>query len=269
MDTIDWIKSLWPVLPIKEETSLERWRKWVMDMLLLVITMLIFPVVAGLAIQTLWAEGHYLLISVYGLFYGLSLFHVLTRGRGLLAKRSLFLLSFYVLAIGHIFYMGPHYPRAVWLMVCAVCAVFLYGTRAAVVAPLANALILTTLYLALHPENQAWAGVLQAPARIWISHIVYLSLFSLGVTLPIGFLLDRLNLSLGHERTMRRDLETANADLAAEVAGRKKIELKLRERDHELTSIITHTPDIIYRLDPEGRDCLYQRGGGAIRIRRR
>jgi PAS domain S-box-containing protein len=253
MKPFTWIKSLWPVLPAGPESSLERWRKWLVDVLFLIITVLIFPAMAGLAIPNIWTEGHYGLIVLYGFFYGLSLFHVLTKGRGLLARRPFCLLFFYIIAIPHFIYMGPHYPRSIWLIVCVVGAVFLYGTLGAIAASAANGVILTVLYMTASPLNPAWAEALQAPARTWISHIIYLSLLSLGVTLPIGFLLERLNRFLGHERATRRDLEAVNADLAAEIAGRKEVELTLRERDRELSSIITHTPDIIYRLDPEGK----------------
>lgn len=248
-----WIKSLWPVLPVEREITLERWRKWLIDILMMIITVLIFPTSMVFTLPALWADEHYFLIGMDGLFFGLTLFHVLTKGRGILAKRLVSLFLLYSMTIAFFVCMGPHYARSSWLIVSAICAVLLFGTRAAIIASGVNAAILTGLYLMMGPENRAWTEALQTPGRIWISYTMNVGLLSLGVTLPIGFLLERLTLSLRYERSTRYELQAANADLAAEIAERKKIELKLKKRDHELSSIITHTPDIIYRLDLEGK----------------
>jgi PAS domain S-box-containing protein len=253
MDALNWAKSLWPAQPIGLEPNLEMWRKWLIDMMVLIITVFMFPAIMLFTLPTLWAEQHYFLMGMDGVFYGLMLFHVFTKGRGLLATPPMWLFILYGMTIAHFICMGPHYPRSSWLIICAICAVLIYGPRAAFAASGANAAILIGLSLMMGPENQAWKEATQALVSEWMSHVVTVSLLSLGISLPVGFLLERLDVSLKHERTMRQKLERANADLAGEILGREKIEFKLRERDHELSSIITHTPDIIYRLNPEGR----------------
>jgi PAS domain S-box-containing protein len=141
----------------------------------------------------------------------------------------------------------------------AVMAAFLFGTRAAAVAVMLNIAILLTLYWALAGDSGPWAGVDGEPFGNWIMFTVNISIITLVCALPVGFLLNRLDIALKHERKSLKNLseeaeklQAAYKALQRETEERKETETALKASEEKFRNLVENVNEVIYSLDENG-----------------
>jgi PAS domain S-box-containing protein len=124
----------------------------------------------------------------------------------------------------------------------------------------ANALFLLFVYFLVGPHLQAWAPVYAEPVSKWIMFMVSITLISLGASLPVSMLLNRLNISFAHERTLHarlleesEALKATNASLQEEIAERRRMEVQLRASEEKYRGFYEDAVVGIFQSTPEGR----------------
>ncbi len=208
--------------------DLDGWRKYYIRLMFL-LGMAAFPVGFAFAIPVYIAEHTYMLI-VFGAAAALAITMALFFIRRIPPIKTFFLVI-YGLSLTFLVVLGPYQVRPAWLVMCVVSAAFLFGVRLAIVTTFVNAAILMVLYLFAAPYLPAWSLPHQEPLAKWVNFCVNLSLLSLLSSIPVGFLLNRMDLLLTQEKNLRRRLEdeskvllVSNRRLEAEIAERIRAE---------------------------------------------
>ncbi len=169
----------------------------------------------------------------------------------------------YSMATSFLIILGPYYARPAWLIFCVVTAAILYGSRAAVLATAVNAAILGALYFISADNNPAWAMVRRDGMDKWLSFIFNLSLATLCIGLPVGFLIKRMNTSLLNERQTKdeqsatleeleaamEELQATNEEFEAQNEELVRSEQELSAKETFIRRIVENAPAVIFRLN--------------------
>lgn len=208
--------------------DLDGWRKYYIRLMFL-LGMIAFPLGFAVSIPVYVSE-HINVLIIFGAVASVAITMALIFLRRIPPIKTFFLVI-YGLSITFLIFLGPYQVRPAWLVMCVVSAAFLFGVRSAIVTTCVNAAILMGLYVFAAPYLSAWTLPHQEPFSKWIMFCVNLSLLSLASGLPVGFLLNRMDLLLTQEQNLRRRLEdeskvllTSNRRLEAEMAERIRAE---------------------------------------------
>jgi PAS domain S-box-containing protein len=156
--------------------------------------------------------------------------------------------------------LGPDHARPLWLVIVAVLATFLFGVRGTIVATVLNIMMLLILYEFIGPENSEWAAEYQAPYYRWLVFLTDATLLTLMASLPIGYLLDRMDRSLKQELEAKhklfgegKRLKQLNETLEREIELRRNTEKILREKEAYMRVLFEKAPDAYHLFDAESR----------------
>ncbi|MBU2552719.1 MAG: PAS domain S-box protein, partial [Proteobacteria bacterium] len=246
---------------IGQLADLDSCQNWISDVIAMIF-LFAFPLSLIPTIPIYLAERHYILIVldvwVYLVLIGCNFIFPC----GYRLRRFLWVAVCYVLAFSFLFVLGPGYARAAWLVLCAVVAVLVLDTRAAVAASIFNAAILVLFYILVGPDNPAWAAAHRAGPGHWAMFAVNTSLIALAASLPVGFLIGRLDAALKNETAARdrlvkesRRLSETNEVLEQETAARQGSLEALRESETRLGLLADNLPNaMVYQLimEPDG-----------------
>ena len=246
MRTFEWIKATLRLPDQHESFDLDSWRRWLINILTILIVILGFPLSMAMVFPQFRAQGQTFLIGLDLLFFGLAVWHVLRRGRTFVGHPLYWVLAIYLLTISFHIAMGPQYARTGWLMLCAVTAAALYGAPAAFISTFSNGILLLVMYFSLGPHNPTWQTAWAAPTRVWFSYVVNITLLSLAVALPIGFVIEHLNRALLRERR-------AADELKEEMRARRKAQTALQEQERRYRMLAENASDVVWAMDLEGR----------------
>ncbi|MCK4791069.1 MAG: PAS domain S-box protein, partial [Desulfobacteraceae bacterium] len=239
--------SRWRV-GLDEATNLKSWRNWFVNVMI-VFAALALPLAMVATFPIFIAEKHYGLITLDVGIWLFLIIMLITKGGSYRFRAYFLLVVLYSMTITFYIALGPHYARSAWLVMCAVMAALMFGSRAAAVSTATNAAMLMLLYWLIGPENQAWASTYAMPFGKWVMFVVNISIITLTTSLPVGFLLNRLDRSLNSERNAfekltaeSKMLQSAHIELQSEVAERKRAEEDLKEA----YDIISRSPAVAF-----------------------
>jgi len=239
-------------------TDLQSWRNWLVSAMTY-FAVLAFPLSMLATFPVFLQEGMYKLIALDVGFYLFLIASLFFKGRSVKSKGYIWIVFVYMMAISFHVALGPHYARPAWLLMAAVMAAFIFGTRGACAAVVLNIAILLTLYRAMPAANGPWAAVISEPFGVWIMFIVNISIITLVCALPVGFLLNRFDVSLKHERKSLENLsekaeklQTAIKALQREKEERKEAEKAQKASEERFRNLVENVNEVIYSLDEKG-----------------
>lgn len=240
-----------------EENSfvLEDWRLWfggVMSLIFLVVLPLVFLV----DFPYFLANEHYVLIAVDTAVWLLLLARTLFPTRKYIYSRYLWVAVIYIMAISFFVVLGPTYARSAWLVFCVVMTALFFGPKAALIMSLFNGLLIMGLYGFMDPGDTAWAETYRLGFRHWLVFAVSASLLSFGASIPVGFLLVRLDKALKRSNAIneqlameRSQLDRANNELQSQMQGRALAQMALMESEEKLRLMADNLPNtVIYQM---------------------
>lgn len=237
-----WFQSSRSRLGLDEPTDLRSWREWFVNAIM-VFAALVLPLGMVATFPVFIAEKRYGLIALDVGVWLFVIIRLITRGGSYLSRVYLLFAILYTMTITFFVALGPHHARSGWLVMCAVMGAIMFGTRAAAACTATNAAMLMVFYWSMGPENQAWAAEYAAPFGKWAMFVVNISVITLACSLPVGFLLSRLDRSLRQERDAREKL-------AKEVLERREAQEKLQEGEETLQALLNASTDSAWLVDP-------------------
>jgi two-component system cell cycle sensor histidine kinase/response regulator CckA len=243
---------------ISPATDLQSWRTWLVDAMTY-FAAFAFPLSMLATFPVFIQKKMYELIALDVGFYLFLIFSLFLRGRSYKSRAYIWMVLVYMMAISFHVALGPHYARPAWLVMAAVMAAFIFGTRAAGAAVMINTAILLALYWTMAAAGGPWDNVYSEPFGQWIMFIVNISIITLVCALPVGFLLNRLDVSLKHERKSLESLsekaeklQAANIALQKEKEERKETEKALTASEEKFRNLVENVDEVIYALDEKG-----------------
>jgi len=241
--------------PDHDSFVLDDWRLWFGNVLALAFTVL-YPLAALTALPVFLANEQYGLIALDAGLWLLLILRAFLPNNKLIRSRALWVAVLYLMTVSFLIALGPAYARSAWLVFCAVAAALFYGTRGALGASGCNALLLLCLYWILDSGNPAWAETYRLGVGNWIMFVSSTSLLSVAASLPVGFLLSRLDRGLRREKVVneqlaleRSQLGRANEALQSQMRERALAQLALKESEQKLRLMADNLPDaVIYQV---------------------
>jgi hypothetical protein len=162
-DIVVWIRSLFRVPVGAAARRFDIWQDWLVNLVVFITAVLLFPVTLLLSWEVyLEREFHYLVI-IDLLFLVLCWSHVISRGKLCKDRYYVWMTALYLMTASFFLFLGPHYARSGWLVVCATFGGVFYGMRAALFCSLLNLALLVGVFLGTGVEDPAWQAVHRAP----------------------------------------------------------------------------------------------------------
>ena len=204
------LQRLLPSRELQAFSDLNGWRIYYIE-LMLFLALIAMPLGLAFAFPTYIAENRWGLIlfdaAVVAFIAGVLIFR----------KSVPFIKTFFLLLYGMILifliFLGPLYARPGWLVMGVVSAAFLFGVRAAIATTFVNAFLLLALFFYGGPFFPEWKTIQSEPLNKWIMFCANLSLVSLMAAIPVGFLLNRMNILLTREQRLGRKMAQESAKL--------------------------------------------------------
>jgi PAS domain S-box-containing protein len=239
--------------------NLETWRIW-FARALIVIGATLFPVGIAFSIPHYISEGHHWLGIIDLLIWGILLIRAFSTRDDYKTNFLVILALLYFMMGSQLISLGPDHARPLWLVVIAVIATFMFGIRGTIVTTVLNVVMLLALYEFMGPENKEWAAEYQASYYEWLVFLMDATLLTLMASLPIGYLLDRIDRSLKQEQEAKHQLlkegerlKESNEALEREIELRRSTEKTLREKEAYMRVLFEKAPDAYHLFDAEGR----------------
>jgi two-component system cell cycle sensor histidine kinase/response regulator CckA len=239
-----------------EETFvLEDWRHWFGGLMSLIFLVLL-PIVYLVDFPYFLANEHYGLIALDSAVWLLLLARVLFPAKRTFYSRHLWLLVIYAMAVSFLVILGPTYARAAWLVFCVVMTALFFGPKAAFFMSFLNGALLMVLYGIMDTGNPAWTETYRLGFNHWLVFAVSASLLSLGASIPVGFLLVRLDEALRRAKAAneelageRAQLGRAHDDLQKQMRETAMIQMALMESEEKLRLMADNLPNtVIYQV---------------------
>jgi PAS domain S-box-containing protein len=259
MNILSWFVSSWPGMGLDEPVDVEGWRSW-FGKIMIIMGVIALPFGLAISLPVYMSDRNYVII-VFDLIVWVILIGRLFSNANSYKLNAYILFSLlYIMTIYFFVELGPTHARSAWLVTCAVIAALIFGRSGAITATFLNIIILIVLYLVIGPENQAWATEYSVSYSKWLMFIVNVSILTLASSLPVGFMLSRLDRSLKHERAVQQKLSeeseklrVSNINLEREIEQRKQTEETVRESEKRLNLLFENAPDGYFLVDKEGR----------------
>jgi PAS domain S-box-containing protein len=239
--------------------NLETWRTW-FARTLIIIGATLFPVGIAFSIPHYFSKGHHWLGIIDLLIWGILLARVFSVRDDYRTNFLVILAILYFMMVSQFISLGPDHARPLWLVVIAVIATFMFGVRGTIVTTVLNVVMLLVLYEFLGPGNSEWAAEYQAPYYEWLVFLTDSTLLTLMASLPIGYLLDRIDRSLKQELAAKQQLigekdrlKELNEVLEREIELRRNTAKTLREKEAYMRVLFEKAPDAYHLFDGEGR----------------
>jgi PAS domain S-box-containing protein len=246
--------------------DLHEWRDWLSDILSLILVVAL-PLAYVYIFPVFIAGGHYYLVFIDLFLWVILAARVFVPGLARYIHNGFWIIILYVMAVSFYIMLGPHYARSAWMVLCTVMAADFFGIKGSLFSTGLNVVILSLLYHFHDRSNPAWVAVTGNGPDIWIMYVASLSLISIASSLPVGFLIGRLDRSLLLERHIREELQAANEELGAtneeleamneefEAQNRELIgsSAALRASELEMKEIFNSSHDAFIIHDREGR----------------
>jgi len=231
-------RKFMPTRELQVFHDLNGWRTYYIEWMLF-LGLLAFPLGLAFALPTFIAEQRWGLI-LFDLVVVIFIAAVL-----IFRKRVPFIKTFFLLLYGLILtflvFLGPSHTRPAWLVLAVVSAAFLFGMRAAFVTTAVNTLILMALFLWAAPYRPEWQAAQADTLGKWVMFCGNLALISLMAGLPVGFLLNRMNVLLIREQKLGRKraeesqaLQEINRRMEEEIRQRNLAEAEKTRLEREL-----------------------------------
>jgi len=227
---INPIKSL--IETPKENYDLRDWRIWFSNAISIVFILLL-PISFLSSFSKYLTEGKYYLIVLDLVFWVYLLIRAFNPAARLF-NDVIWLFVLYLLTISFFLSLGPAYARPGWLVLCSSIAAIFYGVRGAIFSTLFNAAVLFLLFYVTAGYDGEWARAHQDGIENWAMFTVNLSLVAFGASIPVGFLINRLNNSLQAERTIKYELQATNEELTAANEELEAMNEEYEAQNHEL-----------------------------------
>ena len=238
-----------------EPVDLESGRRWLADILLILMIFLI-PLSLFVSVPVFLREKQFSLVFIDALLTLTIFLMVIFRNMPLKIRGYIVLILVFLLSTSFIITLGPHYARPAWLVMSAVFAALFFNVRTAVFFVSLNAVMLMLVYWSVGVENKAWASTFAAPLSDWIMFVVNVSIISLVSSFPLSFLLKRLDSALRQQQEDQKkieqhteNVESAYNQLQKETEERRRAEESLKKSDVLLSKLIDAVPDIVVRMD--------------------
>ncbi len=240
MNILSWFISSWPRMSVDDPVDLESWRIW-FSKIAVILGVIFLPVGIAVSFPVFIADQDHLLIIFDICVWLILTTRLFSKANSYKLNTYIFFILLYTMMIYFFIELGPTHARSAWLITCAVIAALMFGIRGAIISTVLNIIILITLYWMLGPENDAWAAEYSASFSKWLMFIVNVSLLTLASSLSVGFMLNRLDRSLKHERAVQQrlaeeseKLRAANISLGQEIEQRKQAEKERSRLEDQL-----------------------------------
>jgi len=250
--------SFWFSIRLAPANDLQGWRTWLVNAMTY-FAVFAFPLSMLATFPVYIQERMYKLIALDVGFYLFLISSLLIKGRPFKIRGYVWIVLVYMMAISFHIALGPQYARPAWLVMAAIMAAFIFGSRGACAAVLLNVAILLTLYWTMRADNGPWAAVIREPFGEWIMFIVNMSIITLVCALPVGFMLNRFDAALKHERKSLDELsekaeklQTTIKELQKEKEERKEAEKAQKASEEKFRNLVENLNDVIYSLDEKG-----------------
>ncbi len=238
-----------------EPLDLESWRNW-LARAMIILGAIGLPMGMLATLPVLIGQERYGIIALDAALWFYLLAMAIIGRRSSKANAYVFLAGIYALTISYFVIFGPIHARPAWLVLCAVMAGMFLGIRPAVLSVVLNAAILMLLYVLMGPENPAWASEYAAPFTRWIMFVVNVSIITLVSSVPVGFMLNRLDRALQVQRVAHQEflaesekLQAAYSSLKVEIEQREKAEKALIQSEEKYRLLAENATDVIWTAD--------------------
>jgi PAS domain-containing protein len=241
--------------------TLEEWRVWFGGLLALIMVV-VLPISFIASCLHFIPQKQYGVLALIAVLWLLLLFRAIYPSRKTLNNGILWMVVVYALTIIFFVTLGPNYARSAWLVFAAVLAALYFGAWAGLISSAFNALLLMVLWLSMDPAHPAWAETYALGLNNWLVFVAASSLLSMAASLPVGFLLGRLDSALrrvkaAHDQLAleREELNQANEALQNEMRERALSQMALRESEQKLSLLADNLPNaLIYQVvvEPDG-----------------
>ena len=232
------LRKLMPTRELQVFHDLNGWRTYYIE-LMLFLALIAIPVGLAFALPTYITEKRWGLIlfdaAIVAFIAAILVF------RKSVPFIETFFLLLYGLILTFLVFLGPFHARPGWLVLAVVSAAFLFGVRAAIATTAINAVLLMGLFFFAAPYVPEWRAAQAGPLGKWIMFCANLSLISLMAGLPVGFLLNRMNVLLIREQKLGRKiaeesqaLQEINRRLEEEIRQRNLAEAEKKRLELEL-----------------------------------
>lgn len=221
-----------------ELQDLREWRDWLIDVLTL-IYVFVFPIAMIFLFPVFILHGHYVLIVIDGFVWLLMVVRSFIPSLGYRFRSLFWILLLYTLTITFYILRGPGYTRSAWLFSCVIMAALFFGSRAAVISVIANAGLLMLLFFIMRDISSPWSAAAGDGLMNWMIFVMNFSLLSLMASLPVGFMIKRLDMQLVNNRLGKEELQEAME--------------KLRRETAFAETMLDTLPGIFFMLNREGR----------------
>jgi len=244
---------------LDEPVDLETWRIWYGKMAVVIGTVFL-PLGIAISVPVLIDEGYYLNIIIDLSVWVIIASRLFSRADRYKGNAYTVFVVINIFVVFLFVNLGPTHARPAWLVMCAVISSLMFGKRGAIASTVLNMIILVVIYWIIGPENKAWAAEYSSTYGKWVMFIVNVSLITLACSLPVGFMLDRLDQSLKHEREIRGSLSeerqklmAANISLEKEIEQRKKTQEALASSEEKYRLLIENIPSVTWITNEHGK----------------
>jgi PAS domain S-box-containing protein len=255
MSIITKLESIMSRNWLQEPTDLESGKKWLADILLIFCTLAIPPALL-FSLPLFLQEKRFGLILIDIMLVLTIILMVFFRNLRMKIRGYIVLTMIFLFSTSFFIALGPHYARPGWLVMSAVLAALFFNFRTVFTIVFLNAAMLMAIYWILGVENKAWASTFAAPFSHWMMFVVNISVISLISSIPLSFLLKRLDTALKYQQETQskikleaKKVEIAYRQLQAETVERSRAETSLRDREELLSKLETSFPDVIVQTD--------------------
>ena len=236
----EWWELMRSGAGLAELTDVPAWRERLVNAIIAILAVG-GPIGLATSLPSLARSGNWVVVTLDLVLIAWILWVFLRRvGRYRLRARLLITFMF-VMVTSYFVTMGPVHARPGWLVAFAVICGLLFGPAAAVRAVVAQALMLTAVYLLMPADDPVWRSEFEAPLSRWVMFVVNISLLSLCSSLPVSLLIGGLEKMLLRMKAESAELERARHELEGEIKERRALEKELELRVETQTRELRQT----------------------------